>query len=276
MRRRRRPSPLAIACVAPSLTSQTHMFPYGYPRFREGSFLVVTLHCETCKVRMVLCCGCGADLDTSAFSKTQLQKGPIARCKPCVLAEVPGGPSRVQRVTEARPGDSPSRTEISLNPRPAAGPPSRTEVSLNPRPLACVPGFEALFFATDWPRNKKGEPPQAQSAIFNPLLACVIGPIDGHCSADQLAFAQQWWTLALPAWSDWVARLTAAGVLARRDQLLRGSKGGPNQLIPKARGHGTVPHFNGRSQNAALEAEPMVAIEVYACTACLYLPAPST
>jgi hypothetical protein len=184
----------------------------------------------------------------------------MARCKKCVSAEVPGHSS------DHRPNVE--------RPAPPGGPPSSTEIALATRPLACVPGFEPLFFATDWPKTKKGEPPQAQSAIFNPLLACVIGPIDGHCSADQLAFAQQWWALALPAWNDWVGRLTAAGVCARRDQLLRGSKGGPNQLIPKARGHGTVPHFNGRAQNAALEAEPMVAIELYACITCLYSSCP--
>merc|ERR1712037_383333 len=77
-------------------------------------------------------------------------------------------------------------------------------------------------------------------------------------------------TAALPAWPRWIAALRAAGVCERRAELLAGCKGQPNPLIHKARGRGTVPHFNGRAQNDILEMEATVAVEVYACVACLY------
>lgn len=145
-------------------------------------------------------------------------------------------------------------------------------ITTAPRPQRDVPGFEGLLTCcTDWPQTRKGGgPPGAQSAIFNPLLACVIGPIEGHCTAEELALAHDWWTAALPAWPRWVESLLDAGVASRRPALLAGSKGKANPLIPKARGRGTVPHFNGRAQNDALEMEPGVAVEVYACVACMY------
>jgi hypothetical protein len=138
-----------------------------------------------------------------------------------------------------------------------------------------VPGFEgALTVATDWPQTKRGEPPQAQSAIFMPLLACAVGPVEGHCSAEQLEEAERWWALALPAWPRWVATLRAAGVdESRREKLVAsasGKKGSATPLIFKHKGHGTVPHFKGKLQSELLEKDPMVAIEVYACVTCLY------
>merc|ERR1712217_789854 len=146
-----------------------------------------------------------------------------------------------------------------------------TEVTLVERPQREVPGFDgSLTCCSDWPQTKKGNVPGAQSAIFNPLLACVIGPIEGHCTVEQLEFANAWWTAALPAWPRWVSLLRSAGVCDRRDALLRGHKGQPNPLIYKANGHGTVPHFNGKAQNEILELEPAVAVEVYACVACMY------
>lgn len=35
----------------------------------------------------------------------------------------------------------------------------------------------------DWPPTKKGNVPGTQSSVFVPLIACVIGPIDGFCTA---------------------------------------------------------------------------------------------
>ncbi len=80
----------------------------------------------------------------------------------------------------------------------------------------------------------------------------------------------EWWTLALPSWPRWVAELTAAGVVELKQQLTATARGSPNPLIPKSRGRGTVPHFRGRDQVSALERAPMVAVEVYACIACMY------
>ena len=44
----------------------------------------------------------------------------------------------------------------------------------------------------------------------------------------------------------------------------------PNALIPKTKGRGTVPHFNGRVQEEILEGAPATAVEIYACVTCLY------
>jgi hypothetical protein len=43
------------------------------------------------------------------------------------------------------------------------------------------PSFRRALFAPQ---------PGAQSAIFMPLLACMLGPIEGFCTAEQLALAQ--------------------------------------------------------------------------------------
>ena len=98
----------------------------------------------------------------------------------------------------------------------------------------------------------------------------MLGPIDGHCTHEQLAQAGEWWAAALPAWPRWIATLSAAGVPSLRALLLSAAKGTPTALIPKHKGHGTVPHFRGRAQNEALERDGMVATEVYACVFALY------
>jgi len=147
-------------------------------------------------------------------------------------------------------------------------------VSVKQRPQRDVPGFEgALTCAADWPATKNGRPPNAQSLIFNPLLACVLGPIEGHCTAQELEHASAWWAAALPAWPRWVSALRAACVPSLGAQLIAGAKGTPSPLIPRAKGHGMVPHFNGRSQNDAIERDPVVATEIYACVFSLYAAA---
>ncbi len=151
---------------------------------------------------------------------------------------------------------------------------STTPLLCDPRPQRDVPGFEgALTCCSDWPQKKKGVPPNAQSTIFNPLIACVIGPIEGYYTAEQLAFAFEWWTAALPAWPRWVQSLREAGAMSWRDRLIKYAKGNPNPLIHKAKkgdNVGSIPHFKGKMQGDVLELAPMIAVEVYACVACLY------
>ena len=55
-----------------------------------------------------------------------------------------------------------------------------------------------------------------------------------------------------------------------RNRLFQTAKGRPNALIPKTKGRGTVPHFNGRVQEEILEGAPATAVEIYACVTCLY------
>ena len=55
-----------------------------------------------------------------------------------------------------------------------------------------------------------------------------------------------------------------------RERLFRTAKGRPNALIPKTKGRGTAPHFNGRLQEEILELAPTTALEVYASVTCLY------
>lgn len=142
---------------------------------------------------------------------------------------------------------------------------------LRERPLMEVPGFDGLLLCcTDWPQTKRGAPPSAQSAIFVPLIACVIGPIENYCTAAQLDFATRWWTAALPSWPKWIDQLREAGALDWRERLLKRAKGQKNSLIHKAKGCGHAPHFNGKVQVQVLELAPMVAIEVYACVTCMY------
>jgi hypothetical protein len=153
----------------------------------------------------------------------------------------------------------------------------KTEVKasfLKVRPLKVVPGYEEqkLTVCADWPKVRK---PLAQSAIFMPLLACVIGPVKGQCTQEQLDDAMKWWTCALPAWPRWVAALKNAGVPRQRSFLLRTSNWEPTPLIPLMAVHGgkhpgSVPHFRGSSQIKALERDQAVAWEIYACVTCLY------
>lgn len=195
------------------------------------------------------CGDCGKSLPRKQFSKNQWRKGVTGRCTACV--NVPSNNGNQQKQP----------------PRPYSGPP--TPLCCDARPQMDVPGFEgSLTVCTDWPQTRKGEPPAAQSAIFTPLLACAIGPIEGHYTAEQLEVAQGWWALALPAWPRWVAAMRKAGVT--RGPLLAAAKGNPNPLIHKTKGRGTVPHFKGKMQVEALERDPVVALEVYACVTCLY------
>jgi len=97
-----------------------------------------------------------------------------------------------------------------------------------------------------------------------PLLACVLGPIEGYCTADDLKLAAEWWTAALPAWGRWVSELNAAGLPACRGRILASTKGRPSPLIPRFQGCGTFPHVKGREQVEALELSPAIATEVYA------------
>ncbi|CAB9503525.1 expressed unknown protein [Seminavis robusta] len=206
------------------------------------------------------CAECNKPLPRSQYSKNQWRKGPGGRCSNCVNSG-----SNNQKVNN----DGNHLKQIQQQRKQYSGPP--TPLSLDPRPQMDVPGFEgALTVCTDWPQTRKGEPPAAQSAVFMPLLACVIGPVEGHCNAEQLEVAQQWWALALPAWPRWVESLRQAGVAAQREQLIKAAKGHPNPLIHNAKGHGTIPHFKGKMQVDALEKDPMVALEVYACVTCLY------
>ena len=74
----------------------------------------------------------------------------------------------------------------------------------------------------------------------------------------------------LPAWPRWVETLRNAGICTQKSKLLQRTKGKPNPLIHKAKGHGTVPHFRGTDQIQALELDMMCSIEIYACVQCLY------
>jgi hypothetical protein len=153
-----------------------------------------------------------------------------------------------------------------------------------------------LSCCTDWPQTKKGGPPPAQSAIFNPLLACALGEISGYCSKDQVKYATLWWSAVFPAFPRWIEELRNAGLRhdsqhgirlinsafykknknnQQSNNLVIGNStnlSNTNNLIFKYSKsiYGEVPHFKGKEQNAALELSPMVAIEVYACVACLY------
>jgi hypothetical protein len=85
--------------------------------------------------------------------------------------------------------------------------------SVIPRPQMDIPGFEGILSCcTDWPQTKKGGPPGAQSAIFNPLLACTLGQIPGYCSPQQVEYAVLWWTAVFPAFPRWIHELRAAGL----------------------------------------------------------------
>jgi hypothetical protein len=220
----------------------------------------------------VTCLGCKQSKQKAAFSTTQWKKRPGSRCVACLGGGGCGG--GMGRGGGGGGGASPAGgSSTSANgggggggggggKKPRNNPNSKapslqltnqlnqkpSPLSLDPRPQKAIPGFEELGLTccADWPRTKRGTPPNAQSAVFNPLLACVLGPFDGYCTAEQLAFAGDWWALALPAWPRWVASLRASGAGGRRDALLQRAKGHPNPLVPRAKGRGSVPHFNGR------------------------------
>lgn len=174
---------------------------------------------------------------------------------------------------------------------------------VTPRPQIDVPGFEGILTCcADWPQTKKGGPPSAQSAIFNPLLACTLGYIPNHCTEEQVEFAMVWWSEVFPAFPRWVQELRAAGLTidSVEGRKLMDSisvpknknKGKKNNEIDSAQEvtgamsrpsntnnlifkhpkdiYGDVPHFKGRAQNHALELSPMTAVEVYACVTCVY------
>jgi len=169
------------------------------------------------------CSNCDKSLPRPSYSKNQWKKGAAAKCKSCVESSLSGNHPQ-----------SSNHDGLNL-------PLVVTNISLDARPQQAVPGFDSLTYCTDWPQTRKGEPPNAQSAVFNPLLACVLGPIENYCTDEQLAVAMQWWTAALPAWPRWVAELQKAGVdnPSYREKLLKNTKGQPNPLIHKAKGRGT-------------------------------------
>lgn len=183
------------------------------------------------KGKMATCCVCQKDLARSSFSKNQWRNKdpPNRKCKSCTGAAAANNNNtdsgRLQETATAA-----TLTPVTM-----------TKLSLEARPQKEVPGFDDLTVCADWPKTKTGHPPGAQSAIFTPLLACVIGPIQGHCTDEQLEVAKQWWTAALPAWPRWVAALQEAGVgdTAYREKLLSSVRGRPNPLVFKAKGRGT-------------------------------------
>lgn len=207
------------------------------------------------------CANCDQTKVAASFSSTQLRKGPgVSRCSDCVCSPGRSGPRGGGKVGR------PPETKF-------AGPP--TPVNVAPRPQRPVPGFDHapdVAVCTDWPRTKSGRPPGAQSAIFMPLIACALGPIEGYCTSEHLDLAARWWTLVLQAWPRWVGDLKKSGVLERKDELLQNTKGRPIPLIPKTKGRGTVPHFRGNLQTRLLEEAGggMLSIELYACVASLY------
>lgn len=178
------------------------------------------------------CSECGKEVPRGGYSKNQWKKGQIAsKCKICVDAQSREEPKHALRRDK---NGSPAAGAITSTPL-------LTEISLNPRPQKRIEGFEDLSYCTDWPKTKNGKHPGAQSAVYTPLLACALGPIEGYCTEEQLAVAMEWWTAALPAWPRWVKELQTAGVNepSYREMLLQSAKGQPNPLIHKAKGRGT-------------------------------------
>ena len=165
------------------------------------------------------------------------------------------------------------------------------------RPQVDVPGFEGMLTCcSDWPPTKKGGPPGAQSAIFNPLLACVLGELPPYCSKAQVEYALEWWSAVFPALPRWVKELRDAGLTVDcaggqkligsittpkknkshiqttdKAQLAKRTSSTNNLIFKHSKDiYGEVPHFKGKAQNAALELSPMVAVEIYACVTCMY------
>tara|TARA_B100000795_G_scaffold249430_1_gene216957 strand:+ start:43 stop:690 length:648 start_codon:yes stop_codon:yes gene_type:complete len=193
---------------------------------------------------------CHLNLPRSEYSKTQWKKKQ-KKCSICAK----------KRNTNNTTNTSPTSKETK----------TKTPVLLTERPQRSIPGFEGLLTCcTDFPQTKRGQPPNAQSAVFNPLIACCLGPLEGYSTQTQLDFAFAWWSKVLPAWPRWVETLRNAGICTQKSKLLQRAKGKPNPLIHKAKGHGTVPHFRGTDQIQALELDMMCSIEIYACVQCLY------
>eukprot|EP00977_Amphora_coffeiformis_P010500 scaffold2470_cov158-Amphora_coffeaeformis.AAC.13 len=93
-------------------------------------------------------------------------------------------------------------------------------VTVAPRRQIPAPCFDGrLTVAADWPRTSRRL--AAQSAIFMPLFACVLGQgIGGFCTTEQIEFASQWWTQVFSEWPVWEQKLRATGyVLERLDAL---------------------------------------------------------
>ena len=197
-----------------------------------------------------VCTMCHLNLPRSEYSKTQWKKKQ-KKCSICAK----------KRNTNNTTNTSPTSKETK----------AKTPVLLTERPQRSIPGFEGLLTCcTDFPQTKRGQPPNAQSAVFNPLIACCLGPLEGYSTQTQLDFAFAWWSKVLPAWPRWVETLRNAGICTQKSKLLQRAKGKPNPLIHKAKGHGTVPHFRGTDQIQALELDMMCSIEIYACVQCLY------
>ncbi|KAL3915625.1 MAG: hypothetical protein SGARI_008143, partial [Bacillariaceae sp.] len=196
------------------------------------------------------CTQCSKTLAQGEFSKSQWKKGRgNGRCLACVGDNsTANGANGKKSFLLMAPQQSKPKKSAAVVPSVSTLKPSTMSAStliIRPRPQMAVPGFDNLTVCSDWPQTKRGEPPAKQTAIFMPLLACVIGPVAGHCTATQLEHAMQWWTQALPAWPRWVEALKKAGVAQQmRERLLKSARGQPTRLIPKViqGSHGTIPH----------------------------------
>jgi hypothetical protein len=206
-----------------------------------------------------VCIACHLSFPRSEYSKNQWSKVESGKCAKCINTSLPpiANKSRSSEETQTTT-KKPLITQSIVN------------IKIVDRDQCDIPGFDGLTCCKDWPQLKKGEPPLTNSSVFNPLIACALGPIPGHSTKNQIEFATEWWSKALPAWPRWVKELQEAGLGKKKDALLSRSKGNPNLLIPKGRGYGTVPHFRGKDQVDSLELVPMVSIEVYACITCMY------
>lgn len=188
-----------------------------------------------------ICSSCDREQSKEHYSKNQWKKGEgAAKCKACIEeTSLPTPPSHCSRV--CAPTTSPLPTHHN-SPKPASTN-VITTISLQERPQIPIPGFDdGLSCCADWPKTKSGHPPGAQSAVYNPLLACVFGvALRDHCTLEQLTVAHAWWNRALPAWPRWVEELRRVGVNdpVYRNKLLASAKGRPNPLIHKAKGRGT-------------------------------------
>lgn len=214
------------------------------------------------------CCVCGLAKSRSQYSATQWKKSKLlSKCKTCI--------SRKGKVGLARQCDpkksQPSKTADFLHSQSQS---VRQDFVVAQRPQMPVPGFDSLTCCTDWPQTKRGEPPQAQSLVFMPLLAIIHGPLDGFCNDVQISNALRWWSAALPAFPSWLERLLKAGAKERLQTIVgqKNKVGRPNTLIPKLCGdeYGTFPHIKGKIQNRILEMDVMVSIEIYQAVACMY------
>lgn len=215
-----------------------------------------------------LCSICSSLCPRSQFSKTQWSKMNAAKCNECITASN-GNSSNMQQASEPSLLDNSNKNiKLKKSSNPTSSP---TKIIIIDREQCEIPGFDGLTCCKDWPQTKKGEPPVANSAVFNPLIGCLFGPISSYSKQEDIDFAIEWWTKALPAWPRWIQELKDAGVNDEKLKFyLSRAKGNPNQLIPKTKGHGTVPHFRGKDQVDILEMAPMVSIELYACVTCMY------